>query len=644
MKYSVSRIYIVAVLLLLCVSGFVHAQSAEDIMKSQLMKQQSSGMSQPNVDVPSIKGENGMLRTSDLLPEGVDPYYPQQSQILLDGNVDSSKYIVGPGDLLGVYLWGEIDRNYTMRVTPEGYLLIPTVGTINVAGNTIDEARVNLTDAININYSGLKVSVFLIQPRRFRLMVSGVVYLPGMHESNAFERVSDLMDRAGIIVPGFESVDDVVPQEIHITSPPGTEVSVSSSPGDMAQNSSSMDAQNRAGIIGRFQPSLLGRRDKSMVSSSLESISTFTLGEKRGSSSRSIIIHRDGETIHADMLRFIKLGDIDANPYVNSGDHIEVPQYKGDIKVFGEVHDQGVYEFMEGDRICDLIRFGGGLTAVADTSNAELIRFEPDGLSFKRIPIDLYDAMDNNPDASLYSLHESDRLNVRRKFEYKILYDVSVSGEIINPGQYAIKKNVSTLTELVELSGGFTGKENLEEARLIRRSSFAARDMEYERLKPLLVSERNAEENDYVRSYQRTFEGSINIDFVKLFKDKDLSYDVVLQEGDAVYIPRIREYVNVIGAVKEPGYFKVKEGADLKYYIEKAGGYNWDAYKRERSLIKAKTAQRYKTRYFKVKIEGGDTIHIPSRVRRNFWSYFNQYTGYATSLATIVLIAVQFSN
>ncbi|MFC1538347.1 SLBB domain-containing protein [Candidatus Latescibacterota bacterium] len=611
-------------------------------MRSQLMRQQSSGVNQLDVDVPRITEERGIIRTSDLLPEEIDLFYPEQSPILLDGQVDSSKYIVGPGDLLGIYLWGEIERDYRIRITPEGYLIFPTVGTVDVSGCSIDEVSEKVIEAVNKNYTGLDVSVFLIEPRRFRLYVSGVVYLPGMHESNAFERVSDLMDRAGIIAPGAESVEDIVSQDS--STPQRAELSERAISNEMVQETPEITTPNRAGIIGRTQPGFLGRRERSRINPSVESLNMFTLGEKRGSSSRSIIIHRNDEKIYADILRFIKLGDLDANPYVNSGDHIEVPPYKGDITVYGEVNDQGIYEFKDGDRICDLIGFGGGLTSVADTSNAELIRFEPDGLNFNRIAIDLYDAMYKNPDAPLYRLHESDRLSIRKKFEYKVLYDVTIIGEVINPGQYTIKKNVTTLTALVRHAGGFTGNENLEEARLIRQSSFATRDMEYERLKNLLVTERNAEENDYVRSYQRTLEGSINIDFVKLFRDNDLSYDIVLQDGDAIHIPVINEYVNVIGAVIEPGYIKVKEGADIKYYIEKAGGYNWDANKRERSLIKAKTAQRYKTRYFEVEIEGGDTIHIPSRVRRTFWSYFREYTGYATSAATIVLIALQFSK
>ena len=608
------------------------------------MQQQRTGISQPDVDVPSISREEGIVRPSDLLPEEVELYYPEQSPILLDGKIDPEKYIVGPGDLLGIYLWGEIERNYPIRVSPEGYLIIPTVGSIMVADLSIADVREQLKNAINKSYKGLDVSVILIEPRRFRLNISGVVYLPGMHESNAFERVSDLMDRAGLIVPGKESVQDNIFQEIHVSTPPGAEVSVSASPGEVKQETPGITVPKRAGIIGRTQPGLLGRTDRTISSPRMESMNLFTLGEKRGSSSRSIIIHRKDKKIIADMLRFIKLGDLDANPYVNSGDHIEVPPYKGDITIYGEVNDQGIYEFKQGDRVCDLVGFGGGLTSVADTLNAEINRFKSDGLSLDKIPIDLYDALYKNPDTPEYVLQESDRLYVRKKFEYKVLYDITISGEIKYPGQYAIEKNVTTLTDLVNMTGGFTGNENLEEARLIRKTDFAVRDLEYERLKNLLVTERTREENDYVRSYQRTFEGSINIDFVKLFRENDLTNDVVLQDGDVVYIPMKREYVNVMGAVKEPGYIKVKEGTDFNYYIEKAGGYNWDADKKQRTLVKARTGQRYKPRYMKVTIEGGDTIHVPERARRTFWSYLREYTGYTTSVATVVLIAIELSR
>ena len=162
-------------------------------------------------------------------------------------------------------------------------------------------------------------------------------------------------------------------------------------------------------------------------------------------------------------------------------------------------------------------------------------------------------------------------------------------------------------------------------------------------MKNLRIDETTMLERDYVRSYQRTFEGSINTDFVKLFKENDLNYNVVLRDGDTVYIPVIRDMVNVMGAVKEPGYIKIKDGEEFKYYIEKAEGFNWNADKREARIVKARTSQIFKPGK-NVKIEGGDTIHVPEKPLRTFWSYFREYTGYVTTVATVVLISVQLTN
>jgi len=642
-KFYELKIYLSYLILLLVMPlSHLNAQTS-DIIQQRLM-QQSDQISEPRIEVPSIGEGPSRLRSSDILPEEVPLVYPEQSQILLDKRLDPNEYAVGPGDLLGVYLWGEIDRSYQIRVTPEGYLIIPTVGSIMVADKTVAQVREMVKNVVNQNYDSLTISVFLTEPRRFRLYVSGLVYVPGMHESHALERVSDIVDRAGLIMPGIESVQGDMSQEIHISTPPGTEVSVSSSPGEAEQQTPGITVPKRAGTIGRTRASSLGRRNvPGRANTIVEPEELFTLGEKKGSSSRSIIIHRKGEIITADLLRFIKLGDLDANPYVNSGDHIEVPPYKGDITVFGEVNDQGIYEYKAGDTVCDLVGFGGGLTSVADTANAELNRFSSDGRSFNKIAIDLYDALYKNPDDPGYLLRESDRLYVRKKYDYKIPSDVTVYGEVKYPGQYAIERNVTTLSEIIRMVGGFTGDENLREARLIRKSNFATRDLEYERLKNLRIDETTRLERDYVRSYQRTFEGSINTDFVKLFREGDLNYDVVLQNGDIVYIPVIRDMVNVMGAVKEPGYVKAKDGEEFKYYIEKAGGFNWNADKRFARILKARTSQQYKPDK-NVKIVGGDTIHVPEKPMRTFWSYFREYTGYATTVATVVLITVQLAK
>ncbi len=646
MSYNGLKKYFAIMFCIMCAYPVSSSYSqTADLIRQRMMSQQSEQARPPAVDVPSISAGRARLRGLEILPEEVQLLFPEQSDILLDGKIDPFEYIVGPGDLIVIYLWGELDKSYLIRVTPEGYLIIPTVGSIMVSDESISDLRKKVKDIVNLKYEDLEISVFLKEPRRFRLYVSGIVYVPGMHESHAGERLSDLIEQAGLIMPGSETDKESKSSQRQIYAFPGTDLSKLSGDSNAKDEVSSLTVPKRAGVIGRTNASQLGRTNwKNLITMEPEDL--FILGEKRGSSSRSIIIHRGGKEIASDLLRFIKFGDMDSNPYINSGDHIEVKPYFGDITVSGEVNDRGVYEFKPGDRVVDLIGFGSGLTSVADTSNARIVRFEQDGRSFYEIAVNLYDALYENPDDPGYVLHESDRLYIRPKYDYKILSDVTILGEIKYPGQYAIDKNTTKLSDIIRMAGGFTGDENLEESRLIRESSFATKDIEYERLKKLMYLERNRDENDYVRSYQRSFEGSINVDFVKLFRENDQTYDVVLQNEDIVYIPVKRELVNVLGALKEPGYVRVKVGADLKYYIGKAGGYNYDANKKFTRIFKARTNQWYRFNKLKVTIEGGDTIHVPERFVGLFWTTatFWRYSGYLTQFATLYFIITSLSN
>jgi len=164
---------------------FSYSQTA-DLIRQRMLSQQREQTRPPAVDVPSISEGRVRLRGSEILPDEVPLLYPEQSQILLDGKVDAAEYIIGPGDLMVVYFWGELDKSYLIRVTPEGYLIIPTVGPIMVSDMTLSDLREEVKDVVNQKYEGMEVSLFLKEPRRFRLYVSGIVYVPGMHESHAY--------------------------------------------------------------------------------------------------------------------------------------------------------------------------------------------------------------------------------------------------------------------------------------------------------------------------------------------------------------------------------------------------------------------------------------------------------------------------
>jgi len=542
-----------------------------------------------NVAVPRVTEEVARERR-EVLPEERPLEIPEVSEILIDKKIDPELYIVGPGDLINVYLWGELDQEYPLRVSPEGYVIIPTVEPIMVAEHSLAEAREMIKQKVNRKYEDIDVTVYLVEPRRFRVYISGVIENPGMFSAHSLLRASDLLA-------------DVVRIERRA---------------ELRMLSQSPFQTERGGLFERSE--------------------ILTRGEKKGSSKRSIILQREDNEINIDLLRFEKLGDLDANPYVSGGDHIKIPQYMGDLYVNGEVNEGGIFEYKPGDRIVDLVNFSGGLTAIADTSKATLMRFTPKGDDLVNITIDLYDAMYNNPDAPEFLLEESDRLFVQTKYNYKVLENVSVDGQVIFPGEYAIIPHVTKLTDIIKMAEGFTEFANLEEARIVRPVSSATRDLEYERLRRMLVADMTEDEYEFFKHRSRMIEGLIAINFVKLFRENDLKYDIFLEDGDHIFIPLKRELINVLGAVAEPGYVKVEPGQNLDYYINLTGGYNWNAKTRGVRVIKAQTGQRLRPGN-EVLIEGGDTIHIPEKKPVDFWQVFMDGAALFADMATLIIIA-----
>ena len=51
-----------------------------------------------------------------------------------DRQVDTNNYILGPGDILNVGIWGSTPLSLNLAVNPEGTLIIPTFGELEVRG------------------------------------------------------------------------------------------------------------------------------------------------------------------------------------------------------------------------------------------------------------------------------------------------------------------------------------------------------------------------------------------------------------------------------------------------------------------------------------------------------------------------------
>lgn len=110
---------------------------------------------------------------------------------LLEGAVDANKYIVGPNDIFSLGIWGVVNTPLPISVSPEGSLIIPSVGEVAVNGLTLAETKQKVIAAVKKRYISAEITLTLVSPRRFIVTVAGVGQ--GTYPTSAIMRASSII-------------------------------------------------------------------------------------------------------------------------------------------------------------------------------------------------------------------------------------------------------------------------------------------------------------------------------------------------------------------------------------------------------------------------------------------------------------------
>ena len=115
----------------------------------------------------------------------------------LEQAIDPEKYIVGPGDIFSFNLWGPMEMKYPITVNPEGKLLVPSVGEIDVDGLSLQNTQKLVIGKSEPFYEKSKITLTLEALRFFRIHVVGEVLFPGTYVAQNIDRISELITEAG---------------------------------------------------------------------------------------------------------------------------------------------------------------------------------------------------------------------------------------------------------------------------------------------------------------------------------------------------------------------------------------------------------------------------------------------------------------
>jgi len=106
-------------------------------------------------------------------------------------------YVLGPGDVLEVSVWGYPDLTRTAAVRPDGRISLPLVGDLKVAGLTVERVTQTLTQAYGRYIRSPPVTVIVKEFRRIQASVLGQVVRPGTYVLAPGSRLLDLLSAAG---------------------------------------------------------------------------------------------------------------------------------------------------------------------------------------------------------------------------------------------------------------------------------------------------------------------------------------------------------------------------------------------------------------------------------------------------------------
>ena len=149
---------------------------------------QSSGYFRPFGEMDT-KFEEPKIDTEDVLD--IEEFIPLENPLVPD------KYILGPGDVLGINIITTQNLLFRSQVNPTGDILIPTVGIVNVAGLTLSHSIELIRNYIIENvYLNSVVVVSLVNIRSFRLLIVGAIQHPGFVTVTPIDRLTDAISLA----------------------------------------------------------------------------------------------------------------------------------------------------------------------------------------------------------------------------------------------------------------------------------------------------------------------------------------------------------------------------------------------------------------------------------------------------------------
>ena len=379
-------------------------------------------------------------------------------------------YVLGPGDQLVVDIYGAAQESMTLTVSPDGDIVIPDFGPVQVSGLTVSAAQARIRSRVGSYFTTSEIKASLGQTRTIMVNVMGEVRTPGTYTLSAFATVFHALYQAG----GINSLGTL--RNIKVFRQ-GRQISVVDVyefilNGRLSGNVRLQD--NDVIQVGTYESivEIDGRVKRPMAYEMRRSESLATLlrysGGFTGDAFRKLVrVLRTSEELKS----VYNVEEFEFSDFrLDDGDVVTVDsvydRFKNMVEVKGAVFRPGLYHLggkVSGVR--SLIDICSGLTEEAMTTRAVLRRMKPNRTQ-EVLSVNLEGILDGtSPDVPLQN---EDVLFIPTLAEHQNLRTLTIDGEVIFPGIYEYADNM-TIEDLILQAGGLTDAASTVKVDVSRR-------------------------------------------------------------------------------------------------------------------------------------------------------------------------------
>ncbi|RAI95114.1 SLBB domain-containing protein [Algoriphagus yeomjeoni] len=514
---------------------------------------------------------------------GTSLFYQRNRRLSFEPSLNQAtpkSYILSPGDLIYVDIYGQSEQYYEATVNPDGFVLLDNIGPVSVSGKSIEEATGILKNRIGKYYTGLLgnnpntfLQVTLGNVGSIKVNILGEVRLPGTFTLSAFSTVFNALYAAGgpnengsmrkiKLVRNNKQIAEIDVYDLLINGTAKLDLKLQDQ--DVILVPPYVSHVKIKGEVKR--PMIFEATENDNFSDLLRYAGGFTdqAFKDRVAISRITGNQRSVSDVYQNQFDMFIL---------KGGDEITVQRildrYSNRVQIKGAVYREGTFALEEGLTLSQLVKNAEGLRGDAYTTQASILRTKED-LSTEMIQVNLRGVLDGTvPDVPL---RREDVVRIASIYDINNEQYVQILGEVKKPGVYPYSAEMK-VEDLIVMAGGFQESANSQDIEIARR----------------------LEDSDL---------GTL-ADIIPTQVDPDLGYNPnspSLVPFDQVIVRKrasftMQKLTAVEGQVNSPGIFAIQSsGERISDLIKRAGGLNQFAYAKGATLIR-------KTEFFNTESE-----------------------------------------